>query len=85
MDRRSFLRGFLAVAAVVPIAKVAPTPVYKAAVSELYHQHDLYAELVAVTRKAFIPRLYVQMYVANPLLYALTHPEDGGGSSVGSG
>lgn len=33
---------------------------------------SLYSELAAVTRRAFVPRLFVQIYFASPTLYYLT-------------
>lgn len=37
---------------------------------------DLYGNLAAVTRKAFVPRLYVQIYKASPILKWGTLAED---------
>jgi len=33
---------------------------------------DLYGDLVAVTRRAFLPKLFVQLYEAQPMLQILS-------------
>jgi hypothetical protein len=72
-SRRSFLRGLgatlIAAPAVVRAASLMPVrgivqdwrPVVRASSID-------YAELAAVTRRAFVPRLLVQVYESSPLL-----------------
>lgn len=70
MNRRGFLQGLFASAAAVaivdpimPVMQVlAPAPVNATA---------LYAELTAITRAAFLPKLHVQIYRTNPFLQHL--------------
>jgi hypothetical protein len=35
----------------------------------------LYAELAAVTRRAYVPRMFVQLYTTNPMLSLLTEKQ----------
>lgn len=63
-SRRSFLTGLGAVLitapAIVRAGSLMPVKVMP--------QMSLYEELTVVTRQAFIPRLFVQVYTASPFL-----------------
>ena len=68
LSRRKFFMGTAAAVA------TAALPIH---VVETVEKHfmvvppDLYAELMAITHKAFVPRLYVQLYRETPLLTAI--------------
>ena len=77
-SRRSFLRGvgaFLAAPAIVRVSSLMPISV--ADVWEdgtwfpTYNGLMNFNELAAITRKAFIPRLYVELYGSCPTLNLL--------------
>lgn len=65
MNRRGFIAGLLA-SALTPPALVMQA-VEKASPSVVLPN---YAELVALTRKAFLPRLHMQVYEISPFVRA---------------
>jgi len=76
MNRRAFF-SFLAGAAAAATLKLPITAPFRAvAIDRLYQQHALYAQLTAVTRKAFAPRLFVQVYTASPIMHAILRAEN---------
>lgn len=69
-SRRRVLVGatvILAAPVLIKVAKLLP-PLEAARATAL---NGMYAELTAITRKAFMPRVFVQIYQASPLLAAL--------------
>lgn len=76
MNRRWFLLGAIAtplaptLAKIVPVAP-APLPVATLAVMNGGTGSTLAAELAAVTRAAFVPKLVAQIYRPSPLLSAM--------------
>jgi hypothetical protein len=75
LTRRGFvsaLVGIIAAPAIVRIDNIMPVKAVKAIdLTSIGFRPLLHEELIAVTRKAFIPRLVVQLYKATPLLAAL--------------
>ena len=71
LSRRKFLRGLgaaLAAPVIVRAASLMPikAPPIQLAPSPGYA--SLYEELTDITRKAFVPRVYIQIYRADPLM-----------------
>ena len=70
-SRRGFLRGLgviLAAPAVVTASNLMPISMRNLFLPELPHfMSPNYAELAAITRHAFVPRLFVQVYSRPPL------------------
>lgn len=64
LSRRGFLRGTGALLAAPAIVRVASLmPVYPFAVdASLYGDFNIHTELVAITRKALMPRIVLKMY-----------------------
>ena len=60
-----FLAGAVALPAVAKLDALAPIIFTEAAASPI---PGFTAELMAITRKAFIPKIYVQIYQSNPML-----------------
>ena len=77
-SRRTFLTGLaslMAAPAIVRASSLMPVKVLPSveeldALTIIMHP-DMYAELSVITRKAFVPRLSVQIYETTPLLKAL--------------
>jgi len=69
MNRRSFLQGLMASAAVLPAADAAVISFKNV---PLVFDGG-YPELAAITRKAFVPRIVMQTYMRQPPLEALLH------------
>lgn len=78
-SRRSFLTGLIAslvtAPAIVRAASLMPVKVMPAdevlarlATGHVADMSDIYAELSAATRRAFVPPLHVQIYLASPFL-----------------
>lgn len=72
-SRRGFLTGLISFVAAPAIVRASSLMPVKALPLELTHEEtvallrqDLYSELSAVTRKAFIPRLFAQVYKGAP-------------------
>lgn len=97
IERRSFLRGlgaFMAAPAIVYAGNLMPV---KALPANLMHISEVgfwedgdmtYAafdprELAAITRRAFVPRLQVQIYQSTPLLRAILGPDGRNHQSLG--
>ena len=72
LERRKFLTGLASLIAAPAIVRVSSLMPVRGIIQDieptLLMPADLYAELAAVTRRAFVPRLYVQLYKTNPLL-----------------
>ena len=71
ISRRGFIAGLgalIAAPAIVRASSLMPVKALPAGSSCL----SLYAELCDVTRKAFVPRLFIQLYAASPALAYLT-------------
>lgn len=74
LHRRTFLTGLgalIAAPAIVRVASLMPVrgivmPTLEESMTLVMSQ-DMYAELAAVTRKAFVPRLFVQIYETDHL------------------
>ena len=79
--RRGFIAGlgslFIAAPAIVRFASIMPVHAFDEVPlfgTQFGWQHDdaLYSELAAITRRAFMPRIYTQIYKATPMLELLT-------------
>jgi hypothetical protein len=70
MNRRSFLAGVAALFTAKFTTKVAAPalPLAGAAITVVAYPKGLQDELAAITRKAFVPRLYAQLYRDNEIL-----------------
>lgn len=71
------LISFVAAPAIVRVASIMPVKAIAPTVDEaLTYEYvgEPWNELLAVTRKAFVPRLVVQIYFANPALRQLIKP-----------
>ena len=80
LPRRTFLKAALTLIAAPAIVRVASIMPVKALVLPeepltIYTTQALYAQLCDVTRQAFVPRLFVQLYATNPMLDMLQEPE----------
>lgn len=85
LDRRGFLGGLFsafAAPAIVRAASIMPVKVMPTladletelqAEMELVSPVGLNAELADIVRRAFVPRLYVQIYQASPAIAQLMH------------
>lgn len=91
-SRRGFIAGlgalFVAAPAIVRAASIMP--VKSLSIDDLLAQRiafaeaemarhinsNLYGELTRITRAAFVPRLFQQIYFASPILQALDLPQD---------
>ena len=80
-SRRAVLTGlgslFIAAPAIVRAASIMPVHAFDEVPlfgTQFGWQHydDLYGELVAITRRAFMPRIYTQIYKSTPALEFLT-------------
>lgn len=76
LNRRSFLTGLtslIAAPAIVRVASIMPVKAMPSA-EEAYAalakgmSNNLYGNLIDSTRAAFVPRLFVEIYRADPLL-----------------
>ena len=70
-SRRSFITGLAALVAtpaIVRASSLMPVRGLIMDVPKLVVNYDIYAELANVTRQAFVPRLYVQLYHASPMM-----------------
>lgn len=70
MNRRNFIFGSastLALAAAAPVL-APPAPPADLLPFPAIPRSSLYADLLDTTRRAFLPRLQVQLYVRSPLL-----------------
>jgi len=67
LHRRGFLTGVFsafAAPAIVRVESIMPVKALPPALFPVIGPYsDLYEELVAVTRKAFVPRLFAQLYL----------------------
>ena len=75
---RSFITGLASLIAAPAIVRVSSLMPVRGIVQPLIARTELpqstwraYNELIAITRRGFIPRLHVQLYAANPMLVAL--------------
>lgn len=78
LSKRSFIIGALSALAAPAIVRAASLmPVRSISENIFAEAHwiehipmspDMYSDLIAVTRKAFVPRLFVEIYRENPLL-----------------
>lgn len=73
---------FVAAPAIVRAASIMPVKAIDVAEFEwspfytAYPVGSLYGELTEMTRAAFVPRLFQQIYFASPILQALDLPQD---------
>jgi hypothetical protein len=89
IPRRAFLTGILstlAAPAVVRATSIMPVKalplnwldeayrITKAELDDRLYGNYVWSDLIVMTRQAFVPRLFVQMYDANPTLAALMEP-----------
>ena len=69
LNRRGLITGlgalFIAAPAIVRASSLMPV---KAIDVGHVPYEEMYSEWVAITRKAFVPRMFVQLYVTSPLL-----------------
>lgn len=80
LSRRGFLSGFgslIVAPAIVPFASLMPVRGIVQEVALPIMRGPVWDELAAITRKAFVPRLFVQLYRTNSLLLAMNG--EGGG------
>jgi hypothetical protein len=68
MRRRGFIAGL---AAALAAPAVIRTPGILMPVRAVPAQLVRYADLMAITHRAFVPRLFVDIYAADPLLKAI--------------
>ena len=71
MNRRGFIRGlvaFVAAPAIVRVTSLMPVRAFIDDGTLMPAYGGIYGELTAVVRRAFIPRVIVQIYTASPLL-----------------
>ena len=79
-SRRSFITGlisFVAAPAIVRVTSLMPVRgiIMDLAPTDLLMSKSVYEELCDITRRAFVPRLYVQLYdVAPAFLTILAEP-----------
>lgn len=66
MNRRTFLSGLLASTAAIPLAKAAPLAETFSVTTKWAVDTPLYQQLTDITRQAFVPRLWVNVYHAIP-------------------
>lgn len=74
MNRRGFLSGFgalIAAPAIVHAGNLMPIKAVTWADPVAWAGGLDYAELAGVTRKALVPRLFVQIYAESPVIRAL--------------
>lgn len=72
LSRRGFLAGLIASPAIVRFSSLMPVKlVYLSPPPLIVPADPLFPELAAVVRRAFIPRLYVQIYQASPTMALL--------------
>lgn len=70
-SRRSFITGLVSLVAAPAIVKVNSLMPVKSYMEEAYRitrenlNNSLYGDLVAATNRAFVPRLFVQVYKAD--------------------
>jgi hypothetical protein len=80
-SRRSFLLGLgsalVAAPAVVRAASLMPVRgiIQDVGVEYGVISADMYGDLVSITRKAFVPRFFVQVYKQSPVLWLLAELE----------
>ena len=78
LERRKFLTGLASLIAAPAIVRVSSLMPVRGIVQPLIARTELpqstwrtYNELIAITRRGFIPRLHILHYAANPMLVAL--------------
>jgi hypothetical protein len=73
MNRRGFLGGLIAALAAPAVIRTPGLlmPIKQPVFIPLKSGLVSYGELAAITRKAFVPRLFVEIYFAQPELRAL--------------
>ena len=71
LDRRGFIRGLFAAPAIVSINSIMPVKLFIPAVGIAPSELELYREMVAITRAAFVPRIFVESYFNSPLVRML--------------
>lgn len=74
MNRRGFLTGLGAMIAAPAIVHAGNLMPVRAIERLILPSSPNFAELTAITRKAFLPRLFVQIYNSSPFDEALTPP-----------
>jgi hypothetical protein len=76
-SRRSFITGMAALIAAPAIVRASSLMPVRGIIMDAAPQYaagSLYGELCAVTRQAFVPRLFVQIWASSPALNAMLQP-----------
>ena len=76
MNRRGFLGGLISLIAAPAIVRVENIMPVHAFTEGVVPAKELYAELMATARRAFVPRLVVDIYKSTPLLSMLMEMEN---------
>lgn len=82
-SRRALIGSLISLVAAPAIVRVSSIMPVKAIETDIYEEvarsisRQLYGDLADITRKAFVPRLFVQVYHRTPLLYALSEHAHG--------